>query len=73
MVALLRNWPAPLRVKQRTENAQGQLQPSFHLCAAADTADTPVAEVLTVIGQQPIVTLAEARAGAPHNLFRRIP
>ena len=72
MFTALRNGLCPLRVKQRTDNPQWQLQPAFHLCAAADAAETPVAEVLAVISQQPVITLTEARAGAPHNLFRRI-
>jgi hypothetical protein len=39
----------------------------------ADAADTPVAEVLTIVGEKPIIVLAESRKSAPDNLFGRIP
>jgi hypothetical protein len=41
------------------------------LSTAADTAETPVAEVFAVIGQRPIIVVAETPAGAPDNLLRR--
>ena len=69
MFRVLQNPPHSLRVK-RAEYSQWQLQPSFHLSAAADTAKTPIAEVFAIIGQQPIIAFAKARAGAPDNLFR---
>jgi hypothetical protein len=42
------------------------------LCAAIAATDTPVAEVLTVICEQVIVMLTQSRAGALHDLPRRI-
>jgi hypothetical protein len=61
-----------LRMKQGAEYSKWHLQPSFHLSATADTAETPVAEVLAIIGQQSVIILAETRAGALDNRFRRI-
>jgi hypothetical protein len=37
----------------------------------ADAAETPVAEVLAVIGQHAIVILAETRPGAPDDFVGR--
>ncbi len=45
---------------------------TFNLCTAADTADAPIAQVLAVIAQQAEIALAEPRAGALHNLLRRV-
>ena len=61
-----------LRVKQSAEYSEWQLERACHLSAQANAAETPVAKVLAVIGQQTIVVLAEARASTPYNLFRRI-
>jgi hypothetical protein len=57
-------------MKQGTEESQGRAP--LHLFAAANSAPTPVAEVLAVIGQQPIIVLAETRPGALDDLLRRI-
>jgi hypothetical protein len=67
---ILHNSPRELRMKQSAESSEWQPQWSLHLSAAVDAAETPVAEVFAVIGQQAIVILAEARAGASDNLFR---
>jgi hypothetical protein len=48
------------------------LQSALDLRTVTDAAEAPVAEVLAVIGQQAIVILADARAGASYNLFGRI-
>ena len=58
-------------MKQGAEYLKWQPPPSFDLSTSADTADTPVAEVLTIVSEQPISVLAETRAGAPDNLARR--
>jgi hypothetical protein len=47
-------------MKQGAEQAKWQYQRSFHLGAMTDAVETPIAEVLAVIGEQPIVILAEA-------------
>jgi len=46
---------------------------TFDLRTAVVTADAPVAEVLAVISQQMEGVFAQSRAGALHNLLRRIP
>ena len=63
---------ARLRVKHGEEYAKGEPQSSFDLCAVADAAEAPVAEVLAVIGQQAIVVLTDTRARAQYDLFGRI-
>ena len=72
MVCVLQNPSHRLRVKQSAEYSEWQLQRSLHLSAVAYAGETPVAEVLAVIGHHAIVILAEARAGAPDNLVGRI-
>ena len=67
MFWILQNPPHRLRVKQSAEYSERQLQRSLHLSAVAHAAETPVAEVLAVIGQKAIIILAEARAGASNN------
>jgi hypothetical protein len=61
-----------LRVKQSAEHSEWQPERVCHLSAQANAAETPVAKVLAVIGQQAIVILAEARASTPYNFFGRI-
>jgi hypothetical protein len=58
-----------LRVKQGHERPQGQAQWLPNLGAVADATDTPVAEMLTIVGQKPVIILAEARARASYNLL----
>jgi hypothetical protein len=55
------------------ENQKRQCPETFDLLTAVVTADAPVAEVLAVVAQQIEGALAESRAGALHNLLRRIP
>jgi hypothetical protein len=71
MFQVLQIPPHGLRVKQGTEYSERQPQRSLHLSAVADAGETPVAEVLAVIGEHAIIILAEARAGASDNLFGR--
>src|SRR5271167_171859 len=52
MFCVLQSPPYRLRMKQSIEDSEWQLQRLLHLSAAADAAETPVAEVLAVIGQQ---------------------
>jgi hypothetical protein len=59
-------------VKQGIEYSEWQLQRSLHLSAMAHAVETPVAEMLAVIGQQAIIVLTEARAGASDYFFGRI-
>jgi len=61
-----------LGVEQAAEYPRRQSQPFLYLSTAADPAETPVAKVLAIIGQQTIVVLAETRAGAPDDLIGRI-
>jgi hypothetical protein len=61
-----------LRVEHSAEYPEWQLERTCHLSAQAHAAETPVAKVLAVVGQQAIVILAEARASTPHSLFGRI-
>src|ERR1700677_4653640 len=61
--------PERLRVKWGAE--QAKRQPPLHLSAATDTTETPIAEVLAIVAQQPIIVLPEARAGAPDDLIGR--
>jgi hypothetical protein len=71
MFRVLQIPPRRLRMKQRAEQAKWHHQRSFHLGAMTDAVETPIAEVLAVIGQQAIVILAEARAGASDDFFGR--
>jgi hypothetical protein len=60
-------------VKQSAEqHSEWQPERACHLSAPAHAAETPVAKVFAVIGQQAIVILAETRAGTPHYLLGRI-
>jgi hypothetical protein len=68
MVCALQNPPHWLGVKQSIEDSEWQLQRLLHLSAVAHAAETPVAEVLAVIGQQAIIILAEARPGTSDYL-----
>ena len=72
MDCILQNPPYRLGMEQCIEYSEGQLQRLLHLGAVAHAAETPVAEMLAVIGQQAIVTLAEARSGTSDDLFGRI-
>lgn len=63
--------PHRLRMKQRAEHAKRQYQRPFHLGAMTDAVEAPIAEVLAIIGEQAIVILAEARAGAADDFLRR--
>lgn len=72
MDCILQNPPYRLGMEQCIEYSEGQLQRLLHLGAVAHAAETPVAEMLAVIGQQAIVTLAEARPGTSDDLFGRI-
>jgi hypothetical protein len=71
MFRVLQNPPSRLRVKQRAEQAKWPHQRSFRLGAMTDAVETPIAEVLAVIGQQAIIILAEARAGTSDDFFGR--
>ena len=57
----------------RPENQRRYGPETFDLRTAVVTADAPVAEVLAIVAQQVEVLLTESRAGALHNLLRRIP
>src|SRR5271168_1020016 len=72
MDCILQNPPYRLGMKQCIEDSEWQLQRLLHLSAVAHAAETPVAEMLAVIGQQAIITLAEARPGTSDDLFGRI-
>jgi hypothetical protein len=72
MHCLLQNPPHRLRMKQSIEDPEWQLQRLLHLSAVAHAAETPVAKVLAVIGQQAIIILTEARSGASNYLCGRI-
>jgi len=61
-----------LRMKSSAQEFQWPLQTPFDLGTAANAAQTPVAEVLAIVGQQPVVVLAQARAGAPDDFVGRI-
>jgi hypothetical protein len=69
MFRALQNPPHRLHLKQSIEDSKWQLQRLLHLSAMAHAADTPVAEVLAVIGEESIIVLAEARACAPDYFF----
>jgi hypothetical protein len=58
-------------MKQRAEQAKWQHKRPFHLGAMTDAVETPIAEVLAVIGQQAIIVLTEARTGASDDFFGR--
>jgi len=52
----------------RMQRAPGTRQPRFYLVAAPLIPQTPFAEVLTVVGQQPIAVLAYPGAGPSDHL-----
>jgi hypothetical protein len=56
---------------QSIKDPEWQLQRLLHLSAMAHAVQTPVAQVLAVVGQQAIIVLAEARAGAPDYFVGR--
>jgi hypothetical protein len=64
--------PQRLRLKQSIEYTERQLQRPLHLSAIAHAVETPVAKVLAVVGEEAIIVLTEARAGAPDYLVWRI-
>jgi hypothetical protein len=53
---------------RRLQRAPAARQPCFNLEAAMLTAQTPFAEVLAVVGQQPVAILAYSRARPPNYL-----
>lgn len=54
------------------DQPQRQSGRPLSLCAVAESSDTPVTEVFTVVGQQPVVPFAQARAGAVYDFPGRI-
>src|ERR1700758_2579281 len=51
-----------------SQHSSGPRQPGFDLQAPGRAAETPLAEVLAVIGQQPITVFPHTRSCAPDDL-----
>jgi hypothetical protein len=55
-----------------SEHPKHQSDRTLDLWAVVESPGTPVAEVLAIVGQQPILPFAQTRPGAVYDFPRRI-